>query len=180
MTSDDRTQSAKSCPAKPLIGLGEPKKQMVLDYAVRFFGTPQKHRFWYPVAKELHSDRAHTMTNDSGNPYETPTATSGSSIATPHREVYRYTELPRTCPSCERRFSDTFYHRLYPRRYRLGTIVFFVILAIGGFVLTQFIGLLALFTIIPLFAWAMIWHKKVRVRCTSCGWGQTFIVSVRG
>jgi len=128
----------------------------------------------------INSYRANPMTNDSENPYETPSAASASSTPIPQRGVYRYTELPRSCPSCERKFSDTLYHRLYRRRYRLSTIAFFVILAISGFVLMQFVGWLALFAVIPLGSWAMTWPKKVLVRCTSCGWAQKFIVSVRG
>ena len=117
------------------------------------------------------------MTNDSGNPCESPTEASLSSAATRRRGAYRYTELPRTCPSCQRKFSDTLYRRLYPRRYRWHTLAFLVVLVIGSLGL---LGWLGLFLIVPLGGWAMRWHKKVRVYCKSCGWAQTFIVSVRG
>ncbi len=117
---------------------------------------------------------------DEPNPYDAPSPLSEPSITSRTPGVYRYTELPRSCPSCQRKFSDALYHRLYRRTFRLGTIVFFIFLTIGGFLLMAFIGWLALLVAIPLGAWAMTWHKKVRVRCSECGWAQTFIVAVRG
>ena len=121
-----------------------------------------------------------SMTNDSINPYESPSADSGAPSGFADRRAFRYTELPRTCPLCGNKFSDVLYHRLYPRRYRWGTILFFILVSIGGFVLMGCFGWLTLFIVIPLLAWGMKWHKKVRVRCSSCKWEHTFIVSVRG
>lgn len=119
------------------------------------------------------------MTNNFENPYASPTPTTKSTVAKPLGGVFRYSDLPRSCPNCERKFSETLYRRLYPRRFRLSTIAFFVLLAIVGLALLLLFGWLALFVIVPLGSWATTWHKKVRVRCTSCGWAQTFIVSVR-
>ena len=120
------------------------------------------------------------MTRASENPYEPPTAASESSTAIPHRAVYRYTELPRSCPSCERKFSDALYHRIYRRRFRWSTLAFFVLLAVFGFALMQFIGWLALFIVIPSGTWAMpcdacalLAASRAGCGCLSCtqSWG---------
>ena len=109
------------------------------------------------------------MTNEADNPYQPPmTAARGGRC--------RYGDLPRTCPQCERRFSDTLFNRLYPRRHRLGAKCFIVLVTLGFLVF----GWLWIFAFLPLGGWAMTWPKKVRMKCSSCNWAQTFIVSGRG
>jgi len=112
------------------------------------------------------------MTINTVNPYVAPTVSS----CTPNRSVYRYTELPRSCPVCGRKFSDLTYRRLYPTRYRWRTIAFLGILTIVALGLIGWLGLIAA----PfLGSRAVKWNKKVRVHCPSCKWSQKFIVSVR-
>lgn len=116
---------------------------------------------------------AESMSDDSANPYQ-PSAVVTANVKS---GVYRYRDLPRRCPRCERQFSEILYKRLYPRRYRFGTIAFVVVLTIFS------LGILGWFGFIPLFflgGWAMNWPKKTRVYCTSCGWSQNYIVSTRG
>ncbi len=117
------------------------------------------------------------MTNESSNPYESPTDVGGVAATKLRGGVYRYSELPRSCPQCSHRFSDVYYRRQFPRRFRWSTIAFIIFVCMGAIGL---LGQLALVVIVPMGGWALTWHKKVRVRCASCGWGQKFIVSGRG
>ena len=116
------------------------------------------------------------MSNDLENPYgtnevdETPDGTS----------VYLYSELPKICPRCENKFSQTFYRRLYRRKFRLHTKLFLAFVIIAGLILSQFNGLIAIVPAVLLGSWAMTWHKKVRVYCGPCGWSNSYIVYVRG
>ena len=94
--------------------------------------------------------------------------------------VYRYTELPRVCPACGRKFSEVLYRKLYPRRFRKKTLVFFLFTALLGFVLAGFFGWLAIIPVVALAAWGMSFHKVVRVKCNECGWSQKYVVRNRG
>jgi hypothetical protein len=114
------------------------------------------------------------MTNGSDNPFQAPSAPSVSSPVQSQRAVYRYSDLPHSCPRCEQKFSELLYRKLYPKRYRWHTIAFIVVVTVVALALLGWLGAVVF---IPLGGWAMTWRKKVRVYCVSCGWAQTFIVS---
>jgi hypothetical protein len=114
------------------------------------------------------------MTGNQENPYESSSQTGAG------HGVYRYTELPRVCPACGRKFSEVLYRKLYPRRIRKRTLVFFLVVAFLGFVLAAFIGWLAIIPVLMLGAWGMTFHKVVRVKCSECNWSQKYVVRNRG
>jgi hypothetical protein len=105
------------------------------------------------------------------NPYTPPDA------PTSHRKVYRFTELPQRCPGCNR----PFLMRRVRRKFRLGTIAFFVFSAVFGIFIVgglthPYIGV---FVTITLMAWAMKWNNVVRLQCRGCRWSRKFIVCTR-
>ena len=114
------------------------------------------------------------MTSNQENPYQSSAQTSAGN------RVYRYTELPRACPACGRKFSEVLYRKLYPRRYQKKTVVFFLVIGLLGFVLAAFIGWLAIIPMLVLGAWGMSFHKVVGVKCNECDWSQKYVVRNRG
>lgn len=92
----------------------------------------------------------------------------------------KFSDLPRSCPSCGRKFfggSEASFRRNFPRRYRWHTIAFIAAVCTLG---VGTLGWLGLGLAMPLGGWAMRWHKRVKVHCSACKWSKGFVVSTRG
>ena len=114
------------------------------------------------------------------NPYQSPEQVASAESYDP-RSIYLYSELPRNCPSCSRQFSEVLFNKLFPRKYQAKTIIYFICVAIGGLLALPLIGLWpAAGLAFVMGAWGMTFNKVVRMKCSSCGWTQRFVVQRRG
>lgn len=124
-------------------------------------------------APDANSENADAGAN---NPYASP------NVASDARRVYRFTELPGQCPSCNWPFNM----RLYPRRFQKKTIVFLVFSTIvalyaGGLVpVPGFTQVVTVFVLLSLGGIGMNFPKVVHLKCRRCRWSQKFLVRTRG
>lgn len=114
------------------------------------------------------------------NPYAAPLGAS-------RREgPILYTELPRRCPNCDRKFAEANFRRRFKRKQRWSTTSFMLLVSIGSyFLLIGFVpGILFwpiyLLVVIPILGKAMTWPKLVKMACIKCKWKNTYVVAGTG
>ena len=120
-------------------------------------------------------------------PNENPYATATVSPEHARRAgVILYTELPRRCPNCEKKFGEVSFRRRFKRKMRWTTISYMLLVSIGAYVLLALllpailVWAIYLVIIIPVLGNAMTWPKIVGMSCFSCNWKKSYVVAGTG
>jgi hypothetical protein len=91
-----------------------------------------------------------------------------------------YSELPKSCPHCQEKFSQVNFRRSNPRRYRLSAKLMFAGILLIGILTTLAMGLIGILaagiaSVAPTLA-VMKMDKKVRMNCKNCNWKSKFVI----
>lgn len=135
-----------------------------------------------PIEKIVLAPQSATARNKAlsldDNPYASPIE---SRSASPRRTgVILYTELPRQCPDCDRRFSDANFRRRFKRKLRWTTISYMFLVSMASYFFLAILFPVNLGVIFFAVGNAMTWPKKVKMSCSGCRWKKVYIVAGTG
>lgn len=143
---------------------------------------PSEQTLVVPAASPDSWQRVHNDANPFASPNDHPQTKSGTVRLPPG--VILYTDLPKICPGCNRKFAEANYHQRFKRRLRWSTIAYMVGVCFAGFLMlslgTMFFWATLFMIIIPLLAKARNWPKVVKMSCYRCPWKKNFLVAARG